>query len=93
MIYYLILKNKTNQYLVGFALETEDYIANAREKLKNKNLDAIILNSISDFSPISNDENKITFISSDNEIKYEKKSKDDVSRDIFKQIIKRCLKE
>ncbi len=85
--------NKTNQYLVGFALETEDYIANAREKLKNKNLDAIILNSISDFSPISNDENKITFISSDNEIEYEKKSKDDVSRDIFKQIIKRCLKE
>ena len=42
---------------------------------------------------IVNDENKITFISSDNEIEYEKKSKDDVSRDIFKQIIKRCLKE
>ncbi len=85
--------NKTNQYLVGFALETEDYIANAREKLKNKNLDAIILNSISDFSPISNDENKITFISSDNEIEYEKKSKDDVSKDIFEEIIKRCLKK
>ena len=86
-------KNKTNQYLVGFALETENYINNAKKKLKNKNLDAIILNTISNFSPISNDENKITFISSDNEIEYEKKSKDDVSRDIFKQIIKRCLKE
>ena len=86
-------KNKTSQYLVGFALETEDYIANAKKKLNNKNLDAIILNSISDFSPISNDKNKITFISSDTEIKYEKKSKDDVSKDIFEQIIKRCLKK
>jgi len=86
-------KNKTNQYLVGFALETENYINNAKKKLKNKNLDAIILNTISNFSPISNDENKITFISSDNEIEYEKKSKDDVSKDIFEEIIKRCLKK
>ena len=66
---------------------------NAKKKLKNKNLDAIILNTISNFSPISNDENKITFISSDNEIEYEKKSKDDVSKDIFEEIIKRCLKK
>ena len=86
-------KNKTSQYLVGFALETEDYIANAKKKLNNKNLDAIILNSISDFSPISNDKNKITFMSSDTEIEYEKKNKDDVSKDIFEQIIKRCLKK
>ena len=86
-------KNKTNQYLVGFALETEDYIENAKKKLNNKNLDAIILNPISDFSPISNNENKITFISSDSEIEYEKKSKNDVSKDIFEQIIKRCLKK
>ncbi len=86
-------KNKTSQYLVGFALETEDYIANAKKKLNNKNLDAIILNSISEFSPISNDKNKITFISSDTEIEYEKKNKDDVSKDIFEQIIKRCLKK
>ncbi|MEC7773261.1 MAG: bifunctional phosphopantothenoylcysteine decarboxylase/phosphopantothenate--cysteine ligase CoaBC, partial [Bacteroidota bacterium] len=86
-------KNKTNQYLVGFALETENYINNAKKKLKNKNLDAIILNTISNFSPISNDENKITFISSDNEIEYERKSKDDVSKDIFEEIIKRCLKK
>ncbi len=86
-------KNKTNQYLVGFALETEDYIENAKKKLNNKNLDAIILNSISNFSPISNNENKITFITSDSEIEYEKKSKNDVSKDIFEQIIKRCLKK
>lgn len=86
-------KNKTNQYLVGFALETENYINNAKKKLKNKNLDAIILNTISNFSPISNDENKITFISSDNEIEYKKKSKDDISKDILEEIIKRCLKK
>ena len=86
-------KNKTKQYLVGFALETENPIDNAKKKLNDKNLDAIILNSISDFSPISSDENKITFISSDNNIQYKKKSKDQVSKDIFEQIIKRCLKE
>ena len=86
-------KNKTKQYLVGFALETENPIGNAKKKLNDKNLDAIILNSISDFSPISSDENKITFISSDNNIQYKKKSKDQVSKDIFEQIIKRCLKK
>ena len=48
---------------------------------------------ISDFSPISSDENKITFISSDNNIQYKKKSKDQVSKDIFEQIIRRCLKK
>ena len=86
-------KNKTKQYLVGFALETENSIENAKKKLNDKNLDAIILNTISDFSPISSDENKITFISSDNNIQYKKKSKDQVSKDIFEQIIKRCLKK
>ncbi len=86
-------KNKTKQYLVGFALETENPIDNAKKKLNDKNLDAIILNSISDFSPISSDENKITFISSDNNIQYKKKSKDQVSKDIFEEIIKRCLKK
>ena len=86
-------KNKTKQYLVGFALETENPIENAKKKLNDKNLDAIILNTLSDFSPISSDENKITFISSDNNIQYKKKSKDQVSKDIFEQIIKRCLKK
>ena len=68
-------------------------IVNAKKKLNDKNLDAIILNTLSDFSPISSDENKITFISSDNNIQYKKKSKDQVSKDIFEQIIKRCLKK
>ena len=86
-------KNKTKQYLVGFALETENPIDNAKKKLNDKNLDAIILNTLSDFSPISSDENKITFISSDNNIQYKKKSKDQVSKDIFEEIIKRCLKK
>jgi len=86
-------KNKTKQYLVGFALETENPIENAKKKLNDKNLDAIILNTLSDFSPISSDENKITFISSDNNIQYKKKSKDQVSKDIFEEIIKRCLKK
>ena len=61
--------------------------------MNKKNLDAIILNCISDFSTISSDENKITFISSDKKIEYKKKSKDDVSKDIFEQIIRRCWKK
>ena len=47
-------KIKKNQYLVGFALETDDHIDNAKVKLKSKNLDAIIVNKIGDFNPISN---------------------------------------
>ena len=86
-------KNKTKQYLVGFALETENPIENAKKKLNDKNLDALILTTLPDFSPISSDENKITFISSDNNIQYKKKIKDKVSKDIFEQIIKRCLKK
>lgn len=38
-------KNKTNQYVVGFALEDRDLLINAQEKLINKNLDMIIANS------------------------------------------------
>ena len=61
-------KIKKNQYLIGFALETDDHIDNAKVKLKSKNLDAIIVNKIGDFNPISNDFNQIDFINSDLEI-------------------------
>ena len=61
-------KIKKNQYLVGFALETDDHIDNAKVKLKSKNLDAIIVNKIGDFNPISNDFNQIDFINSDLEL-------------------------
>lgn len=41
-------RKKTNQYLVGFALETENGILNAQDKMKRKNCDMIVLNSLSD---------------------------------------------
>ena len=82
-------KIKTSQFLVGFALETDNFIKNAKNKLKSKNLDAIVVNKIDDFNPISSDYNQIDFINSDLKItSFEKKLKTDVSGDILNQIIK-----
>ena len=86
-------KIKTSQFLVGFALETDNFIRNAKNKLKSKNLDAIVVNKIDDFNPISSDYNQIDFINSDLKItSFEKKLKTDVSGDILNQIIKNVKK-
>ena len=86
-------KIKTTQFLVGFALETDNVIENAKIKLKSKNLDAIIVNKIGDFNPISSDYNQIDFINSNLEItSYDKKLKTDVSNDIINQIIENVNK-
>ena len=86
-------KIKKNQYLVGFALETNDHIDNAKVKLKSKNLDAIIVNKIGDFNPISNDFNQIDFINSDLEItQFKMKHKKDVAKDIMEIIYKNVKK-
>ena len=61
-------KIKTSQFLVGFALETDNVIENAKSKLKSKNLDAIVVNKIGDFNPISSDYNQIDFINSNLEV-------------------------
>ena len=86
-------KIKTSQFLVGFALETDNVIENAKSKLKSKNLDAIVVNKIGDFNPISSDYNQIDFINSNLEItSYDKKLKTDVSNDIINQIIENVNK-
>ena len=86
-------KIKTSQFLVGFALETENVIENAKSKLKSKNLDAIVVNKIGDFNPISSDYNQIDFINSNLEVtSFEKKLKIDVSNDIISQIIENVNK-
>ena len=86
-------KIKTSQFLVGFALETENVIKNAKSKLKSKNLDAIVVNKIGDFNPISSDYNQIDFINSNLEVtSFEKKLKIDVSNDIISQIIENVNK-
>jgi phosphopantothenoylcysteine decarboxylase / phosphopantothenate---cysteine ligase len=56
-------ENKKSQILIGFALETENELSNAREKLKNKNLDFIVLNNPThEDSAFGSDTNRITII-------------------------------
>ena len=78
-----------DQLLVGFALETENELANAKIKLKRKNLDLIVLNSMNDNGAgFNNDTNKITIIDSGNKTHhFELKSKEEVAIDIVNEII------
>jgi len=78
---------KANQFLVGFALETNDEINNAKNKLKSKNLDLIILNSLNDEGAgFGTDTNKITFISHTETSELPLKLKTDLAKDIVKKI-------
>ena len=81
---------KSNQFLVGFALETNDELANAKGKLRSKNLDLIVLNSLQDEGAgFGVSTNKVTFItSSDEVIEHELKSKAEVAQDLIQQILK-----
>lgn len=86
---YLGSIKKEGQFLAGFALETDDEIANARGKMQRKNLDMIILNSLRDEGAgFGHDTNRITIIDrTDNIDKFDLKSKDEVASDILKRII------
>jgi len=79
---------KRGQVLVGFALETNNEINNAKQKLKNKNLDFIILNLANEpGSGFNTDTNKISIISTNNKIKhFELKDKKDVALDIVEEL-------
>jgi phosphopantothenoylcysteine decarboxylase/phosphopantothenate--cysteine ligase len=80
---------KSTQILAGFALETDNELANAKEKLIAKNLDLIILNSLrEDGAGFGHDTNKITIIDRNNIIdKFELKSKDEAAKDILNKIV------
>ena len=82
-------KNKKNQILVGFALENNDELSNAKNKLKKKNLDLIVLNSLNDDGAgFGYDTNKVTVIcKSGIKTPYKLKEKTGVANDIFKHII------
>ncbi|OYX24031.1 MAG: phosphopantothenoylcysteine decarboxylase [Flavobacteriales bacterium 32-35-8] len=81
---------KTNQFLIGFALETNNEIENAKDKLKRKNLNLIVLNSLNDSGAgFKNDTNKVTFIDDKNQItEFQLKSKTEVAKDLLNEIIK-----
>ncbi len=82
---------KNGQILVGFALETEKEIENARKKIKSKNLDMIILNSLMDEGAgFGHNTNKISIIGKDNKIKeFKLKPKREVANDIVNEILER----
>jgi phosphopantothenoylcysteine decarboxylase / phosphopantothenate---cysteine ligase len=81
-------QQKTNQILVGFALETNNEEENAIQKLQSKNLDLIILNSLNDAGAgFKGDTNKITIIDRNlQKTTYALKSKAEVARDICQKV-------
>ncbi|MFM6945341.1 MAG: bifunctional phosphopantothenoylcysteine decarboxylase/phosphopantothenate--cysteine ligase CoaBC [Bacteroidota bacterium] len=82
-------EKKAHQYLVGFALETNNELANAKEKLHTKNANLIVLNSLQDSGAgFGVDTNKITLIEKDNELAFPLMSKKEVARIIVDHIIK-----
>jgi phosphopantothenoylcysteine decarboxylase/phosphopantothenate--cysteine ligase len=82
-------ESKKNQFLIGFALETENEIEFAKLKIKKKNLDLIVLNSLQDAGAgFSMPTNKVTFIDKDFNIEpMDLKSKAKVAQDILKKVI------
>ncbi len=82
-------KIKKDQFLVGFALETNNEIENATIKLKKKNLDLIVLNSLQDKGAgFKKETNKVTIIDKSEKIsEFSLKSKAVVAEDIFNEIL------
>jgi phosphopantothenoylcysteine decarboxylase/phosphopantothenate--cysteine ligase len=82
---------KKNQLVVGFALETNNELENAKKKLHSKKLDFIVLNSLQNKKAgFQHDTNKISIIDSNNKISnFELKNKDEVARDIIAHLIKK----
>ena len=84
-----VCKLKDKPICIGFAAETENLIANAKQKLKNKNCDAIILNDISNSEiGLKSDENEVHFISEKNSEKIDKNSKQIIAEIIINKIAK-----
>ena len=82
---------KKNQFLIGFALETENEIENAKSKIQKKNLDVIVLNSLNDEGAgFGKPTNKVTFIDKDfNIFENTLKPKELVAEDIVNLIVKK----
>ena len=79
---------QAHQHLVGFALETNDEVTHAQDKLKRKNLDFIVLNSLRDAGAgFRHDTNKITIISATETKEYPLKSKAEVAGDIIDELV------
>ena len=86
---YLGEHKEVEQFLVGFALETQEAIAHAQQKLRDKNLDLIVLNSLEDEGAgFGHDTNKVYLIDREETVQeYPLKSKREVAHDIMEKII------
>jgi phosphopantothenoylcysteine decarboxylase/phosphopantothenate--cysteine ligase len=84
---------KNGQFVVGFALETDNEKDNAIGKLTSKNLDMIVLNSLRDEgAAFGHDTNKVTIIDREqNSVSYELKSKREVAQDIVHAILEKIV--
>lgn len=86
-------EKKTHQFLVGFALETQNEEENAKGKLEKKNLDMIVLNSLRDEGAgFKNDTNKIKIFTKTDKKEFDLKSKDEVAKDILNFVEAQLLK-
>src|SRR5690606_6858732 len=80
-------EQKSHQFIVGFALETQNEEANARQKLTKKNLDMIVLNSLRDEGAgFGGDTNRIKIITKTDETDFPIKNKNEVAKDILDAI-------
>lgn len=82
---------KKGQFIVGFALETENELTNAQNKIKKKNFDLIVLNSLKDRGAgFGHNTNKVTIIDAKGKLsEFGLKSKKEVAKDIVNEILNR----
>ncbi len=88
-------QKKPQQWMVGFALETQNEVAHAQEKLRRKNLDMIVLNSLNDKGAgFGHDTNKISVIDKEGAVQqFDLKSKTEVAQDIVQLIIQQAFSD
>ena len=88
-------RKRPGQWLVGFALETHEALANARRKLQSKNLDLLVLNSLQDAGAgFGHDTNRITLLHRDgSEQPFPLKTKNEVAADIVAALETLMLKK
>ena len=90
-ILFEMSKRKNNQFLVGFAMETENMIENSRLKLEKKKLDLICANNLkTEGAGFGTDTNVITLITKTDEEELPKASKDIVASQILDRVCGSC---
>ena len=83
---------KKGQFICGFSMETENLLENSRKKLKNKNADMIVCNSLTtEGAGFGTDTNIVTLITENEEVTLDKMSKDEVAEKILDRIKELCV--